>query len=113
MHHHHVSEELYYFPEIQKHTGNPTLMKENIEQHRKMDEAFDKLRKYAETVQRDEYDGITLRDLIDEFAPDYQQHMHDEISTILDLHDKIDSISLRNIDKNMRNEAEKYSDIFK
>jgi len=113
MHHHHISEELHYFPALQKHTGNNNLMKENIEQHRKIDGAFEKLRKYAETVPRDQYDGILLRDLIDEFAPEYQLHMQEEIGTILDLHDKIDSISLKKIDKKMRNEAETYSDIFK
>lgn len=88
-------------------------MEANVEQHRKLDEGIAKVRKFAETVSRDKFSGAALCGLIDEFAPDYQKHMDDEIGTILDLHDKIDSISLRRIDKNMRNEAEKYSDIFK
>jgi hypothetical protein len=113
MHHHHLSEELHYFPDLQKYTGNRELMKDNIKQHRKMDDAFEILRKYAETVPRGEFDGVRLRVLIDQFAPDYQEHMDAEIDTIIDLHDKIDSVSLRKIDKNMRDEAENYSDIFK
>ncbi|TVY84710.1 Sterol-4-alpha-carboxylate 3-dehydrogenase [Lachnellula suecica] len=113
MHHHHVIEELHYFPALQKHTGNSGPMEENIQQHRDMEEGLDKLRKYAETVQRNKYDGATLRELIDELAPKYQAHMDAEISTILDLHNMITSEDLKKIDKNMRNEAEKYSDIFK
>lgn len=113
MHHHHLSEELHYFPDLQKHTGISDLMNDNIQQHRKIDVAFEKLHKYVETVPRERYDGTKLRTLMDAFAPDYQKHMDAEIATILDLHDKIDSVSLRKIDKNMRDRAEHYSDIFK
>ncbi|TVY93828.1 Sterol-4-alpha-carboxylate 3-dehydrogenase, decarboxylating [Lachnellula willkommii] len=113
MHHHNLSEEHYYFPDIQKHTGNSELMQSNIQQHRKIDDAFETLQKYAELVPRDKYDGLKLCSLMDDFAPVYQEHMTAEINTILDLHDKIDSVSLRKIDKKMRDEAENYSDIFK
>ncbi|TVY23083.1 Sterol-4-alpha-carboxylate 3-dehydrogenase,decarboxylating [Lachnellula hyalina] len=113
MHHHNLSEEHHFFPAIQKHTGNSELMQVNLQQHRKIDDAFEPLQKYAELVSRDEYDGHKLRFLIDKFAPIYQEHMKAEIDTILDLHDKIDSVSLMKIDKNMRDTAENYSDIFK
>ncbi|KAG9230721.1 hypothetical protein BJ875DRAFT_431120 [Amylocarpus encephaloides] len=71
------------------------------------------LTKYTEATSKDAYNGYELLKLIEELAIPYEEHMHAEIQTILDLHTKIASADLANIDKLMRIQAEKYSDIFK
>ncbi|EHL01714.1 putative Sterol-4-alpha-carboxylate 3-dehydrogenase, decarboxylating [Glarea lozoyensis 74030] len=71
------------------------------------------LLRYAETTSRDNYNGHDLLTLIENMARPYEAHMNAEIQTILDLHTKISSADLAKIDKTMRDNAEKYSDIFK
>ena len=113
MHHHHVMEERHYFPDIERVTGIAGLMDGNIKQHAQLDELVYKLSKYAETTPKEKYNGHDLLVLVEELARPYEEHMNSEIQTILDLHTKIASKDLERIDRRMRNEAEKYSDIFK
>jgi sterol-4alpha-carboxylate 3-dehydrogenase (decarboxylating) len=113
MHHHHVMEERHYFPDIERVTGIPGLMDNNIKQHQHLDTLVENLIKYAETTSKNKYNGHELLKLIENLVMPYEQHMNAEIQTILDLHTKISSADLAKIDKKMRDNAEKYSDIFK
>lgn len=113
MHHHHIMEEKHYFPDLEKATGIKDLMSTNIQQHEKLDSLVGKLMRYAETTSKDNYNGNDLLIMIEELARPYEEHMHEEIGTILELHGKIGSRDLERIDGKMRGEAEKFSDIFK
>jgi hypothetical protein len=113
IHHHQIIEETIYFPEIEKVAGIPGLMDTNIAQHLKMEAGLERFRKFGETTRKDKYDSEELREIISGFADAFEQHNHDEIQTILNLHDKIDSNALKAIESKMWKEAEKQSDIFK
>lgn len=113
IHDHHVTEESIYFPEIEKATGITGLMHHNIEQHRILEQGLGRLRKYAETTPKEAYNASELRSIIDDLAGPLGDHMHDEIPTIIDLHDKIDSEMLREIYRHMHDAVEKTSDGFK
>jgi sterol-4alpha-carboxylate 3-dehydrogenase (decarboxylating) len=88
-------------------------MDSNIEEHRKLDEGLESFRKFAETTRKDAYCGEKLRGILDSFAAVFEAHMHDEITAILNLHDKIDSETLKNIYQTMFDASEHHSDIFK
>lgn len=113
IHLHHLIEEAVYFPEIEKAVRMPGLMDATIEQHRKLDQGLEQFRKYVEGTRKEDYSGEKLRSIIDHWAPVFEEHLHAEIDTILDLHDKIDSDRLKNIYHKMQAAAEKDSDIFK
>lgn len=102
-----------YFPELEKATGKQGLMQININQHASMEVGLSRFHKYTETTRKEDYDGTKLRRLIDDFKDVYEMHQHEEIQTILSLHDKIDSKTLEAIDTNFRKEAEIQSDMFK
>jgi hemerythrin-like domain-containing protein len=113
MHHHHVMEDRHYFPDIERVTGIPGLMEGNIKQHEELDMYVQALGRYAETTTSDRYNAHDLLRLIEKMVRPYEDHMNAEIQTILNLHAKISSADLAKIDKKMRDNAEKYSDIFK
>jgi hypothetical protein len=113
IHHHQITEELHYFPEIERVAKIPGLMETNVLQHQLMDAGLEKFRRYAETTHKDAYNGEELRSIIDGFAVAFEEHNHAEIDTILSLHDNIDSDVLKDIEQRMRYLAEKHSDIFK
>ncbi|PMD51360.1 putative sterol-4-alpha-carboxylate 3-dehydrogenase, decarboxylating [Hyaloscypha bicolor E] len=62
---------------------------------------------------KEDFSSEELRRIIDGFATVFEQHNHDEIQTILNLHDKIDSKTLKTIATKFFKESEKQSDIFK
>jgi hypothetical protein len=104
---------LYFFAEIERMTGIQGLMKSNLEQHRRIEDSLDLLRKYAEGTGKEEFRGCTLRAMIEELRTGLQEHLEGEIGTIVDLWDKIDSAALEKIDENWKEVAERNSDIFK
>lgn len=88
-------------------------MDENIAQHQYVEDGLERLRRYAERTLPGAYNGEELCGIIEEFASAFEHHQHEEIKTILNLHDKIDSRVLKSIDVRMREEAERQSDVFK
>ena len=88
-------------------------MDKNIAQHHFVESGLERFRKYAERTLPDTYNGNELRHIIEDFARAYEHHQHEEVRSILALHDNIDSKVLKSIDVRMRKEAEKQSDIFK
>ncbi|KAH0536019.1 hypothetical protein FGG08_007086 [Glutinoglossum americanum] len=113
IHNHHVTEESTYFPEIEKAAGIPGLMNANIEQHRSLEAGLELFRKYAEETPKEAYNADKLRRIIDGLAGPLGDHLHEEIPTILDLHDKVSSAALRRAYSHMHNAAEKSSNGFK
>jgi hemerythrin-like domain-containing protein len=113
IHSHQCHEESFFFPTIERETGISGLMDENIAQHKAMDSGLEAFRSYAEKTPSSSYSGVTLRSIIDSFAPAFESHNHAEISTILSLHSKISSSALQKIDEEFRSHAEKESDMFK
>jgi len=84
-HYHHV-EDAYLFPEIERLLGKPGAMEENKAGHEKFMEAFHVFEKYVFRTTAAEYNGLTLRHIIESFAPDLIKHLHDEIPTLVSLH---------------------------
>ena len=113
IHHHQLTEEHIYFPEIEKATCLPGLMEANMAQHQTMEGGLEEFRKYSESTRKEDFNSEEIRRIIDNFAPAFEQHNHNEIQTILNLYDKIDSKALKAISTKMWNESEKQSDIFK
>lgn len=113
IHVHHVSEEEVYFPRLEAAAGVPDLMKENIEQHKAFENTLEALKVYATQTSKEEYDAATLRGLIEAMVGPLGSHLHEEIPTILDLWDKIDSKTMNKIYGQMHDYATKSSDSFK
>jgi sterol-4alpha-carboxylate 3-dehydrogenase (decarboxylating) len=113
IHSHHVIEESIYFPKIEEATGVPGLMSDNVEQHRQLEAGLERLRKYAQETRKEDYDAEKLRAIIEDLAGPLETHLHEEIPTIINLHDKIDSKTIKEIYGHMHDAAERTSDGFK
>ena len=90
MHHHHDVEEKEFFPSIELLTDVQGIMERNIEQHRAFTPGFDLFHEYSWTCLPEDYDGLKIRSLIEDFAEPLTRHLHDEIETLRAL-DKYDS----------------------
>jgi sterol-4alpha-carboxylate 3-dehydrogenase (decarboxylating) len=97
IHCHHHAEEEAFFPGIEEAADTPGLMDGNIEQHRCLEEALERLRKYTTNTNKHDYNAEELRYLIDRLAGPLGSHMHEEIPSILDLHKKVPSSLLEKI----------------
>ena len=113
IHAHHKIEENIYFPAIEAACRTPELMSENVEQHKKLHIGLDAFQKYASETPASAYSSRALQRLIGDMTGPLETHLHEEIPSILDLYDQIDSSSLREIYAMMHNEAERDSDKFK
>jgi hemerythrin-like domain-containing protein len=93
VHHHHNLEETILFPEIEnlaKKAGKAqAVMATNLDQHHKFEAGLLHTIKYAGDVLdgRVEYNSTELKGLIDGFASELTQHLHDEIETLTGLED--------------------------
>lgn len=94
MHHHHDVEEKTFFPAIEKLSGQPGLMQQNVEQHAAFTPGFNAFHEYVAKCSANEYAGQEIRRLIEAFAGPLTQHLRDEIHTLRALA-KYDSDSVR------------------
>ncbi|KDR77180.1 hypothetical protein GALMADRAFT_1327590 [Galerina marginata CBS 339.88] len=80
IHGHHHGEELFIFPFLQTKLN----MAHNLEQHEAFHASMDAFQDYMKKVQlkKEPYDGAKARELVEAFANDLSQHLHDEIDTI-------------------------------
>ncbi|MCJ1458856.1 hypothetical protein MMC28_009230 [Mycoblastus sanguinarius] len=85
-HHHHVEEE-YFFPTIERIAHKPGLMEVNVEQHESFHPGFYRFRDYVRNTNPDDFDGELLQGIMDGFSPILQQHLKEEIGTLLELKD--------------------------
>jgi hemerythrin-like domain-containing protein len=106
IHHHHGVEEKYFFPEFEKiHEG---VMSVNIEQHKPIHEAVDKLLEYVESAQKDKsFQSQKLLQLLDELKEPLHAHMSAEIDTLLDLPKHFDQATIHEITENTHKQAMK------
>ncbi|KIW94935.1 uncharacterized protein Z519_04915 [Cladophialophora bantiana CBS 173.52] len=84
-HHHHVEDD-YMFPTMEKLLGRPGAMEANTKGHDSFAEGLTVFQKYVFITKPAEYNGVTLRHIIESFAPNLIQHLHDEIPTLANLH---------------------------
>lgn len=84
---HHDTEETDVFPSIEKVTGKPGLMEGNVSQHAAFHTGLEHYEEYLKGVQqgKEKYDGLRLKHIIEEFAAVLQEHLTDEIGTLVKL----------------------------
>ncbi len=113
IHAHHTTEEDVYFPAIEAACAVPGLMATNVKQHQQLETGLKTFQHYVLETPVAAYTPEKLRSLIDDMVCPLETHLHEEIPSILDLHDKIDSDTLRSIYARMHGTAERSSDKFK
>jgi hypothetical protein len=87
-HHHHVEEEVF-FPGVEKALGQKGIMSKNLEQHKAFESGIEDFRKYATTT-LDGYSGKELKHLINRFGKPLVDHLHEEITSLLDVQSQFD-----------------------
>jgi hemerythrin-like domain-containing protein len=85
LHGHHQLEEILFFPELEKITGEKGLMDGNVQQHKDFEESLEQFREYVFKTNADAYDGMELKAILDNLGPILEKHLHEEIKTLLDL----------------------------
>lgn len=90
LHHHHMNEEETFFPLLKEVTGDPKFCDTETKEHDEFDIGAKKWKEYIYNVRSEDYDGIKLRSLLDDFGPLLHQHLVAEIPWLLTLH-KYDS----------------------
>jgi len=85
IHEHHTVEEEVFFPEIEKMAGVPGLMDGNVEQHKAFESGLEKFKEYAFNTKPEAYDGADFRRILESFGYTLQEHLHDEIPSLLGL----------------------------
>lgn len=91
VHHHHWTEETFFFPRIEELAIAAGLgagiMSRNKEQHREFDAALHDLKTYVEEgiAKTRAFDAKEFLGLVERLAPVLRQHLHDEIDTLIGL----------------------------
>ncbi|KAF2749666.1 hypothetical protein M011DRAFT_475018 [Sporormia fimetaria CBS 119925] len=98
---HHEGEESFFFPELERITGEKDLMDANISQHADFHSGFEAFGKWLQELKngREIYDGDKCVRLLDAFIGPLSSHLNDEISTILQLSKYGDLLDLRKLGK--------------
>jgi len=109
--HHHKVEDDYMFPAIEKMLNRPGAMEENGKGHEAFAEGLTIFQKYVFVTKAAEYNGVTFRHIIESFAPNLIQHLHDEIPTLVGLH-VLDSTALMKVWKEAERIALKDHDLY-
>ncbi|THC88483.1 hypothetical protein EYZ11_012073 [Aspergillus tanneri] len=110
---HHNMEEESLFPAFGKVTGNPDVMAVNIQEHRRFETELQKFRDYIFNTDPKAYSGTQLKSHLEGLGPLLQEHLHNEIATLLDLH-VVDSSTLKRVfDTAKRSSTGQSHDIFK
>lgn len=106
LHAHHDGEENFGFPALEDATGEKGLMDVNVQQHEAFHGGLAEFASYLESLLKGDvrqFSGTKLRSILDSFAPALNQHLHDEIPTLLGLAKYGDKLDLKGL---MENEAE-------
>lgn len=85
LHHHHDTEEGFFFPEVEKAIGEKGFMDQNISQHDAFEGKLDMLTKYAEQTTSADYSPTKLVALIEDMTPPLIEHLGAEITTLTSL----------------------------
>jgi len=97
---HHSGEETTFFPGIEEATGIKGIMDVNIAQHEVFHSGLHAYGDYIASFIKgsrpiNEFSGQHLRELIDAFAEPLNQHLHDEIPTLLALEKYSDKLDIK------------------
>ncbi|GFF58710.1 hypothetical protein IFM46972_11184 [Aspergillus udagawae] len=109
---HHDVEEEHLFPDIAKLTGVAGIMEGNVQEHRDFEAGMEKFRQYVYDTPADRYDGTKLQAILDEFGKPLEKHMHNEISTLLNLKD-YDAVKLKEVIASLGKQFAKAGDLFR
>jgi len=90
---HHDWEETSYYPAIEAFAKQPGLLKQNIEQHKAVEQGIHDFYEYCKTTTKEKYTTSSFRALIDEFSKPLNQHFHEEPPLFYSLKD-LDSAGL-------------------
>jgi hemerythrin-like domain-containing protein len=83
LHHHHEIEDTWLFPEFERLLAQPGAMAGNVEEHDAFLPGLTLFDAYVSKTRPEEYCGMTLRNMLERFAPLLVEHLHEEIPTIL------------------------------
>lgn len=109
--HHHHTEDDFLFPELERMLQRPGAMEENTEGHHSFETGLKEFEKYVFTTRPADFDGFTLRGIIESFAPMLIQHLHDEIPTLVALH-TLNSKQLKSVWEQAGKIATKDTDLY-
>jgi hemerythrin-like domain-containing protein len=87
-HHHHIEEELF-FPGVEKALEQKGIMSKNLEQHKSFETAMEDFGKYVKTAPSG-YSGKELKHLVNRFGKPLVDHLHEEITSLLDIQRQFD-----------------------
>jgi hemerythrin-like domain-containing protein len=93
--HHHETEEIAFFPALEKLTGGS--MENNIAQHRAFEAGLAAIQQWTKNTTSKNYDAAHLRALLLDLGPVLQTHLSDEIETLLALRSFDDSDALKKV----------------
>lgn len=82
---HHILEEVIMFPGFEEVVGITGILGANVEQHNAFQPLLKKLLTYSTDTYPDKYVAGAIRNMIEELAPSFHQHLGDEINSLLAL----------------------------
>ncbi|KAK6385611.1 hypothetical protein LTS17_001181 [Exophiala oligosperma] len=109
--HHHRTEDEYFFPTLEAILGRPSAIEKIAKAHESFAEGLAIYQKYVFLTKASEYNGVTLKHIIEAFAPDLIQHLHDEIPALVALH-VLDSKTVMKVWKSSEQLPARYSDVY-
>jgi hemerythrin-like domain-containing protein len=74
---HHDWEENSFFPALEAFAGQPGIFNFNIQQHHAFEDGLQKFHEYCKQSE-EKFSPQRFRDMIDEFAPSLEKHLHEE-----------------------------------
>lgn len=74
---HHDWEENSFFPALEAFAGQPGIFNSNIQQHHAFENGLQKFHEYCKQS-KEKFSPQRFRDMIDEFAPSLEKHLHEE-----------------------------------
>ena len=92
--------------------SEPGALHSNTEQHESFMDGLTVFTKYVTTTTSSGYNGLTLRHIIESFAPKLIEHLHDEIPSLLSTHIIEDEKALMNVWTQASAMAQKDSDLY-
>ena len=81
--HHHNLEETLMFPGFEQVIAKPGFLQANIDQHHAFEPGLKRLEAFANHTPTEDYKCEDLHGIIDDFASGLQEHLRDEIATLL------------------------------
>lgn len=100
---HHQAEDQILFPSLEEQSKTAGLMSINVQQHESFHSGIETLFAYLTSITKDAkattFDAERLQGLINSFRPALMQHLHKEISTLLECGRRFPDIDIRPIER--------------